>query len=131
MIDEKAIWAWNRSRVRDNSTPLEYFKHGYFSGMEEKQNHLEISNQQLKLGELLNNDLQKEVDSSNKLLEEKQKIIDEQLGIIRFYADENNWSEGERFKRNTMIGDSDSLKYMGENAGKKAREYLQRMEGKK
>lgn len=106
--------------------------------LKELRNQLEISNQQLKLGELLNNDLQKEVDRLNEQLEEKQKIIDEQLEIIKFYADTENYAtlDTNRFTGNEvydvlLFDFTRDLQKGHDYAGKKAREYLQKMESEK
>lgn len=114
--------------------------------LDDVQRQLEISNQQLILGGLLNNDLQKEVDklekentelktkleycvdmsvanSLNEQLEEKQNILDEQLEIIKalskikYYEACGGLMVQDRTQPVPLI--------------KKAREYLQRMESKK
>lgn len=104
--------------------------------LEEKQRQLDISNQQLdisnqqlKLGELLNNDLQKEVDRLNGKLEEKQKIIDEQLEIIRKIALTGDGSHKE--KHASFYDCLPTLQLEFSERVEFAREYLKRVGSEK
>lgn len=82
-------------------------KHIDLVDKESHEKQLEISNQQLRLGELLNNDLQKEVDRLNGKLEEKQKLINDALAIVRNYREFVHYHDNKFFENH--IGTIESL----------------------
>lgn len=75
--------------------------------------------------------------SHEKQLEEKQKIIDEQLEIIRFYASIENYDfrqVGTTTYATKIKSDIETSRDRGYKllvSGKKAREFLQKMESEK
>lgn len=79
-------------------------------------------------------DLMSVIIELKKQLEEKQKLLDEALKVIEFYGKENMWlgvSDGHSFgsiKWIRIVEDDMDSNNLG---GKKAREFLQRMESER
>lgn len=111
MINEKLIQeAWNRARFDVVMSPLKFFTFGFKSGF--------FSGHKILV----------------KKLQEKQKIIDEQLEIIKFYARIENYSHrivgttsyATKIKDDIEVTYDTGYKLLV--SGKKAREYVYRIE---